>query len=78
VDTTLEVAAEGDVAMEDVEARSESAARVEEEKNCPETARESGIARVLIASEKARRGPSRSRSGLRRRSTARRLNWGKP
>jgi len=52
VDTTLEVAAEGDVAMEDAEARSESAARVEEEKNCPETARESGIARALIASEK--------------------------
>jgi len=47
-----EVAVEGDVAMEDVEARSESAARVEEEKNCPETARESGIARALIASEK--------------------------
>ncbi|XP_068476881.1 uncharacterized protein [Phaseolus vulgaris] len=44
VDTALEVAAEGDVAMEDVEARSESAARVEEEKNCPETARESGQA----------------------------------
>jgi len=52
VDTALEVVAEGDVAMEDVEARSESAARVEEEKNCLETARESGIARALIASEK--------------------------
>ena len=52
MDTTLEVAAEGDVAMEDVEARTESAARVEEERNCPETARESGIARALIASEK--------------------------
>ena len=33
MDTALEVAAEGDVAMEDVEAKSESAARVEEEKN---------------------------------------------
>jgi len=52
VDTALEVAAEGDVAMEDVEVRSESPARVEEEKNCPKTARESGIARALIASEK--------------------------
>ena len=52
VDTALEVAAEDDVAMEDVEARPESTARVEEEKNCPETARESGIARALIASEK--------------------------
>ena len=52
VDTALEVAAEGDVMMEDVEARSESAARVEEERNCPEIARELGIARALIASEK--------------------------
>jgi len=52
VDTTLEVAAEGDAAMEDVEARSKNTARVEEEKNCPEIARESGIARALIASEK--------------------------
>jgi len=52
VDTALEVAAKGDVMMEDVEARSESAARVEEERNCPEIARESGIARALIASEK--------------------------
>jgi len=51
-DTALEVAAEGDVPMEDIEARSESAARVEEERNCPGTARESGIARALIASEK--------------------------
>ena len=75
VDTALEVAAEGDVAMEDVEARFESTARVEEERNCPETARESGIARALIASEKR---PHLTRSGLRRRSTARPLNWGKP
>jgi len=52
VDTTLEVAAEGDVMMEDVEARSESAARVEEERNFPEIGRESGIMRALIASEK--------------------------
>ena len=52
VDTALEVAVEGDVPMEDVEARSESATRVEEERNCPETVRESGIARALIASEK--------------------------
>jgi len=52
VDTAYGVAAEGDVAREDVEARSENAARVEEEKNCPEVARESGIARALIASEK--------------------------
>jgi len=52
VDTALEVAVKGDVPMEDIEARSESAARVEEERNCPETARELGIARALIASEK--------------------------
>ncbi|XP_068478292.1 uncharacterized protein [Phaseolus vulgaris] len=52
VDTVLEVAAEGDVIMEDVEARSESAARVEEERNCPEIARELGIVRALIANEK--------------------------
>jgi len=50
--TMLVVAAEGDVQMEDIEARSESAARVEEERNCPETARETGIARALIAGEK--------------------------
>ena len=48
----MEVAAEGDVMMEDVEARSESAARVEEERNFPEIGRESGIMRALIASEK--------------------------
>jgi len=52
VDTALEVAAEGDVMMEDVKARSESAARVEEERNFPTIARESCIARALIASEK--------------------------
>jgi len=51
-DTALEVAAEGDVPMEDIEARSESAAQVEGERNCSETAREAGIARALIASEK--------------------------
>ena len=51
-DTTLEVAAEGDVLMEDIEARCESAARVEGERNCSETAMEAGIARALIASEK--------------------------
>jgi len=52
VDMALEVAVEGDVPMEHIEVRSESATRVEEERNCPETARESGIARALIASEK--------------------------
>jgi len=51
-DTALEVVAEGDVPMEDIEARSESAAWVEEERNCPRTARESGVARALIAIEK--------------------------
>ena len=35
-DTALEVAAKGDVPMEDIEARSESAARVEGERNCSE------------------------------------------
>jgi len=55
VDMALEVVIEGDVPdvpMEDIEAWSESAARVEEERSCPETARESGIARALMASEK--------------------------
>ena len=52
LDTALEVAAEGDVPMEDIEARSENAARVEGERNCSETAKEAGIARALIASEK--------------------------
>jgi len=52
VDTTFEVAAERDRVMVDVEVRSENAAQAEEEKNCPELARESGIARALIASEK--------------------------
>jgi len=51
----LEVVIEGDVPdvpMENIEARSEGAARAEEERSCPETARESGIAKALIASEK--------------------------
>jgi len=48
VDTTFEVATERDVVMADVE----NAARVEEEKDCPEVARESRIARAVIASEK--------------------------
>jgi len=52
VDTALEVAVEGNMPMEDIEARSQSAARVEEERNCPETAKVSSIARALIASEK--------------------------
>ena len=51
-DTALEVAPEGDVPMEDIEARSEKAAQMEGERNCSETAREKGIARALIASEK--------------------------
>jgi len=52
VDTTFEVAAERDGVTVDVEAVSENAARVEEEKNCSEVARESGVARALIAHEK--------------------------
>ena len=74
VDTTFEVATERDVVMVDVEARCENAAQVEEEKDCPEVARESGIARALIA---VRRGLSRSRIGLRRRLAAKRLSWGR-
>ena len=42
VDTALEAAAEGDVTMEDVEARSQNAARVEQERNCPEIVGETG------------------------------------
>ncbi|XP_068466335.1 uncharacterized protein [Phaseolus vulgaris] len=55
VDMALEVVIEGDVPdvpVENIEARSEGAARAEEERSCPETARESGIANALIASEK--------------------------
>jgi len=52
LDTALEVAAEGDVPMEDIEARSESAARMEGKRNCSEIAMEAGIARAWIASEK--------------------------
>ncbi|XP_068498445.1 uncharacterized protein [Phaseolus vulgaris] len=52
VDTAFEVATERDVVMADIEARCENAARVEEEKDCPEVARESGIARAVITSEK--------------------------
>jgi len=52
LDTALEVAVEGDVPMEDIEARSESAAWLEGERSCSETAIETGIARALIASEK--------------------------
>ena len=48
VDATLEVAAEGDVVMADVE----NAARMEEEEDCPEVPRESGITRAVIASER--------------------------
>jgi len=55
MDMALEVVIEGDVLdvpMENIEARSEGATRAEEERSCPETARESGIANALIASEK--------------------------
>jgi len=48
VDVTLEVAAEGDVEMADVE----NATRMEEEEDCPEVPRESGIARAVIPSER--------------------------
>ena len=41
-----------DVPMEGIEAGSEGAARVKEGASCPETARETGIARALIASER--------------------------
>jgi len=48
-DMALEVVVEGDVPMEDVEARSKS---LEGERNGSETARETDIARALIASER--------------------------
>jgi len=54
-DTALEVVTEGDVPMGNAEARSEN---WEGERNCSETARETGIARALIASE-GRRGMAR-------------------
>jgi len=52
VDTVSEVTAEREVVMADVEVGCENAARVEEEKDCPEVTRESGIARAATASEK--------------------------
>ena len=55
VNEALEVTAEGDVPdvpMEGIEAGSEGAARVEEGASFPETVRETGIARALIASER--------------------------
>ncbi|XP_068462251.1 uncharacterized protein [Phaseolus vulgaris] len=52
MDVALEAATKGDVTMEDVEPRPESNAGVEEEENCPESARESSIVRALLASEK--------------------------
>ena len=51
VDTVFEMAVEGEVVMTDVEAGCEDAAREEEETDCPGVARESGIARAVIASE---------------------------
>ena len=75
MDIALKVVVEGNVPMEDIEARSESAARVEEERNCPETARESGIARALIASEKR---PQPVEEWLEKKINRRHLNWGKP
>ena len=51
VDAGREVTADGDVVMIDAEAGGENADRGEEARNHPEEARESGIARVRIASE---------------------------
>ena len=51
VDTAMEVITESDEVMMDVEAGGENAGRKEEARNRPEEARESGIARALIASE---------------------------
>jgi len=71
----LEVAAEGDVPMEDFEARSEGATRVEEERSFPETARESGIARALIASE---RRPQSVEEWLEKKINGKMFKLGKP
>ena len=46
--TTLEVVAEGDMVMSDVE----KAAQMEKEEDSPEVTKESGIARAVIASER--------------------------
>ena len=46
--TTVEMVAEGDTVMSDVE----NAAQMEREENCPEAGRESGIAKAVIASER--------------------------
>jgi len=51
VDAAMEVAAGGDVIMVDAEVEGKNAGREEEARNRPEEARESGIARAVIASE---------------------------
>jgi len=51
VASATEVTADGDVVMIDAEARGENADREEEARNRPEEARESGIARAVIARE---------------------------
>ena len=51
VDTAMEVITESDEVMMDAEAGGENAGRKEEVRNRPEEARESGIARAVIASE---------------------------
>ena len=51
VDATMEVTAGGDVIMVDAEVEGKSVGREEEARNRPEEARESGIARAVIASE---------------------------
>ena len=51
VASATEVTADGDVVMIDAEARGENADREEEARNCPEEARESRIARAVIARE---------------------------
>jgi len=49
VDAAMEVVVGGDVTMVDAEPEGESAGREEEARNRPEEARESGIARAVIA-----------------------------
>jgi len=71
-DTALEVVAEGDVPMGNVEASPESG---EQGRNCSETARETGIARALITSE---RKPQPVEEWLEKEITVRCLSWEEP
>jgi len=72
VDTAIGMITDDDEVMMDAEVEGKNAGREEEARNRPEEARESGIARAVIASETR---PNPSRSGSRGRSGARSSSW---